>query len=189
MTAGKRIAAALAALATAAVSLLSGAGPAGATEDDEQPFAVTCESVHHDVHVDFLAGTATGDGQYSVCVSATHPTIVRGELMPLQGQATGNPGDVTILIPHYRVKWLDAQADEVLTTDWHLTLRYTGPVPNTMIGQLTVLTAPLDQVTIGAGTASRTCPDTYTCDYVNLLSVTSVQYCGGLINPFCGISP
>lgn len=158
----KRIGTALAILAALTLPLFGGS--AGAVEENVEPFAVACESTAHYVDVNFAAGTATGHGGYSVCLSPTHPTIVRAEVLQFQGEVVGNPADVTIHIPRYRVRWLDAQADVVLITEQDLTLRYTGPLPNVMVAQIVALDGG---VSLAACTASRTCPNGHTCDYVS----------------------
>ncbi|MEU1390021.1 MULTISPECIES: hypothetical protein [unclassified Nonomuraea] len=156
--------------ALGAASLLAASPPASA----QDTFAVVCESVHHDIDVNFASGHAVGDGTWNVCVSVTDPSIVRGEVRPTSGSVTGSAANVVVNIPTYTVDFVDAHDDLVRTVVYDGTLSYLGPLPNVMVATMTAISGAT--LTGGAGTATRTCPTANTCDYSNTFASMGVAY-------------
>ncbi|MEU5116007.1 hypothetical protein AB0G64_31430 [Streptomyces longwoodensis] len=101
---------------------------------------------------------------YHGCVSADVPSIVYGQVQPPAGTVTGSPALTSITVPSWKVKWYDAQAGLVATTEMDITATYTGPLPNVMAGAVTS-SNPLFSLT--GGTASRACPTSTRCTYYN----------------------
>ncbi|MGW0606861.1 hypothetical protein [Streptomyces sp. NPDC002640] len=132
---------------------------------DPQNPVVTCEDANNEIDVNFTSNTANVKSSiYHGCVSVEAPSIVYGEVQPANGTATGSAGLVSISVPNWQVKWYDAQADLVATTDIDINATYVGPLATAMAG---TMTSTNPQVSLTVGTASRACPSSSQCTYYN----------------------
>jgi hypothetical protein len=165
----RRLTALLSTTALVTLGMAATSAPAHAAVP-ENP-VVVCEDANNQIDANFTSNTAHVDPSiYHGCVSADAPSIVYGQVQPATGTATGSPTLATISVPHWKIKWYDAEATLVATTDIDINATYAGPLANEMVGTITS-TNPLVSITVS--TASRACPTTTQCTYYNTAATAS----------------
>ncbi|MEU7145687.1 hypothetical protein ABZ942_40015 [Nocardia sp. NPDC046473] len=161
-------------LRTGGVCLAAICIPLGMTTSAHATEQVYACSYTLDEHVANFSGeenTVTGTITYTSCTSVTQPSITHGTAT-IEGSATGSPGVATIN-EHDEVTWFNASNQVVGTSVINRERTFAG-VPTLMVESdpsaslVSGLFSP-NQVSINAGTATRTCAsgDVAPCTYHN----------------------